>query len=100
VTLNATDWHPAGHDLDEAFGTAAALDERGVDYLAVVAGQVTSVDRPSFDPTTLADLCEAMRNEAELPAMSTNYVTSFDEVNSLVGGARADLCRVHPDAFG
>lgn len=99
VTLNATDWHPAGHGLEEAFETASALDERGVDYVGVVAGQVTSVDRPSFDPTSLADLCEAVRNEVELPAMSTNYVTSFDEVNSLVGGARADLCRVHPSAL-
>ncbi|MDZ7701509.1 MAG: FAD-dependent monooxygenase [Halobacteriales archaeon] len=99
VTLNATDWHPAGHGVEEAFGTAAALDERGVDYLAVGAGQATAVDRPSFDPTSLADLCEAVRNEVRMPAMSTNYVTSFDEVNSLVGAARADLCRVHPDAF-
>lgn len=99
VTLNATDWHPAGHGVEEAFETATALDDRGVDYIAVVAGQVTSVDRPSFDPTSLADLCEAVRNEVEMPTMSTNYVTSFDEVNSLVGGARADLCRMHPDAF-
>jgi len=99
VTLNATDWHPAGHGVEEAFDTAAALDEGGVDYLAVVAGQATSIDRPSFDPTSLADRCEAVRNEVQVSTMSTNYVTSFDEVNSLIGGARADLCRVHPDAF-
>lgn len=97
VTLPATDWRPDGWTEADAFEAAESLDDRGCDYVAVVAGQTTANDRPTFDTTTLADLCEAVRNEAEVTAMSTGFLTSFDEINSMVGGARADLCQFdHP----
>ena len=66
------------------------MDRRG--YLAVVAGQATVRERPQYDPNVLADFAERFRNDVGMPVLSTNYVTTYDEVNTLVGAGRADLC--------
>jgi hypothetical protein len=36
----------------------------------------------------------------EIPTLSTNYCTTYDEVNTMVGGGRADLVTFHPESVG
>ncbi|WP_306060311.1 oxidoreductase [Natronococcus wangiae] len=97
VKLPATDWAPDGYDLTDAFAAGARLEEHGCDLLTVVAGQTTANDRPKFDPDVLGNYCEQIRNEVNVPAMSTNYLTTSDDVNTQVGGATADLCQWYPE---
>ena len=96
VTLPASDWGRRAYHLPDAFRVAGWLAERDCDFVSVVAGQTAVNDRPKFDPTTLLDYTEAIRNEVEIPAMSTTYVTEYDDVNTMVGGGRADLCQFYP----
>ncbi len=99
VTLPASDWGRRAYHLPDAFRVGGWLKERDCDLVAVVAGQTGVNDRPKFDPNTLADYTEAIRNEVEIPTMSTNYVSEYDDVNTMVGGARADLCRFYPESL-
>ena len=96
VKLNATDWRPGGFTLGDAFRTGERLDEDGCDLLCVVAGQTTPNDRSKFDSQVLERYSEQVRNELGVPTMSTNYITTTDDVNSQVGRASADLCAWHP----
>jgi anthraniloyl-CoA monooxygenase len=96
VKLNATDWRPNGFTVGDAFATGSRLDDHGCDLLTVVAGQTTPNDRPKFDADVLERYSEQLRNELAVPTMSTNYVTTADDVNSQVGRASADLCVWHP----
>ncbi|MFC4440273.1 MULTISPECIES: oxidoreductase [Natrialbaceae] len=97
VKLPATDWAPNGYDMGEAFTAGTRLKERGCDLLTVVAGQTTANDRPKFDTGVLGNYCEQIRNEVQVPTMSTNYLTTTDDVNTQVGGATADLCHWYPE---
>ena len=96
VKLNATDWRPNGFNLSDAFATGSQLAEHGCDLLSIVAGQTTPNDRPKFDAEVLERYSEQVRNEIDVPTMSTNYVTTTDDLNSQVGRASADLCAWYP----
>lgn len=96
VTLSASDWAAGGNDVEEAFAIARRLREHGCDLFAVVAGQTVLAERPDYDTRTLGRLSEWVRNEVGVPTMSTSYITTEDEVNTLVAGGRADLCVMYP----
>jgi len=97
VKLPATDYRPNGYGLGDAFAAGRRFDEHGADLLSVVAGQTTSNDRPRFDTDVLARYSEQVRNELDVPTMSTNYITSTDGVNTQVGAGTADLCLWYPE---
>ena len=92
TALQATDWNLKGFKSRESVQVAQALKAAECDLLSIVAGQATVRERPQYDPTVLADFTERFRNEVEIPALSTSYVTTYDEANTLVGAGRADLC--------
>jgi anthraniloyl-CoA monooxygenase len=96
VALNADDWAPGGIELEDAIAVACALRERGCDLVAVYAGQTTFRSRPSSDAGTLAQYSDVLRNEARLPTVATGYMTTSDQINTLLAGGRADLCLFHP----
>ncbi|WP_440010063.1 oxidoreductase [Halomicrococcus sp. SG-WS-1] len=97
VTLQATDWHPNGFKTRESYALAERLAERGCALAAVVAGQASPNGRPRYDPQTLGRLSDRIRNTVEIPTMATNYVTTTDGVNTLVGSGRADLAVLYDD---
>jgi anthraniloyl-CoA monooxygenase len=96
VKLNATDWRPNGLTLGDAFEAGRRLGEHECDLLTVVAGQTTPNDRAKYERDVLARYSEQIRNEIQVPTMSTNYVKTTDAVNSQVGRATADLCAWYP----
>ncbi|WP_458188386.1 oxidoreductase [Haladaptatus sp. NG-WS-4] len=96
VTLQATDWNLNGFKTRESYEVARSIEARDCDLLAVVAGQASVRERPQFDTDTLGRFSEQFRNEVEMPTLSTNYCTTYDEVNTMVGGGRADLVLFHP----
>lgn len=97
VKLPATDYRPEGFALEDAFAAGSRLDEHGCDLLTVVAGQTTSNDRPKFDSDVLARYSEQIRNELNVPTMTTNYSTTTDDINTQVGSATGDLCLWYPE---
>ncbi len=98
VALTASDWATGGLDLSDAIVVARALRERGCDLVAVYAGQTSLRSQPSYDPGALAQFSDLLRNEARIPTMATGYMTSSDQVNTLLAGGRADLCLMYPPA--
>jgi anthraniloyl-CoA monooxygenase len=96
VKLNATDWRPNGLKVSDAFDISARLAEHGCDLLTVAAGQTTPNDRAKFDRDVLANYSEQIRNEIDVPTMSTNHIKTTDDVNSQIGRATADLCAWYP----
>jgi anthraniloyl-CoA monooxygenase len=99
VALAASDWAPGGLELEDAVIIAQALRERGCDLLAVYAGQTSIRTQPSYDPGALAQLSDVLRNEARMPTITTGYITTSDQANTLLAGGRADLCLMYPPAL-
>jgi anthraniloyl-CoA monooxygenase len=97
VALTVTDWARGGLDVPEAVSIAATLRAHGCDLLLVEAGQsVPEADGATYGRGFLTALSDRVRNEAGIPTLVGGYLTTSNEVNTILAGGRADLCLVRP----
>jgi anthraniloyl-CoA monooxygenase len=92
VRLSVTDWHPRGNSVDDGIAIARALREHGCDLVHVEAGQTVHDDRSEYRRGFLTALSDRVRNEARVPTLVGGHLTTPDDVNTIVGAGRADLC--------
>lgn len=92
VAFTADDCADGGLEPREAVAAAVMLKERGVDILHVLAGQTTVDSHPIQDARTLTALCDRLRNEADILVLAAGFLTTTDQINSLLAAGRADLC--------
>ena len=52
--------------------------------------------RPIYDAGALAQYSDVLRNEVRIPTVATGYMTTSDQLNTLLAGGRADLCIMNP----
>ncbi len=96
VALNASDCIEGGMTTEDAVIVARALKERGCDIIAVQAGQTTDDGEPAYGRGFLTAYSDRIRNEAGMPTIVGGYLTTSDEVNTVIAAGRADLCIVEP----
>jgi anthraniloyl-CoA monooxygenase len=96
VSLSASDCVKDGLLLDEAVAAARMFHSHGADVICVLAGQTTADGHPAYGRGFLTALSDHVRNEARVPVMTSGYLTTTDEVNSILAAGRADLCILDP----
>ena len=92
VKLSVSDWARRGLTLDDAIAIARTFTDHGCELHHVTAGQTVADDRPDYRRSFLTGLSDAIRAEAHVPTLVGGYVTTEDEINTIVGAGRADLC--------
>jgi anthraniloyl-CoA monooxygenase len=92
VRLSVTDWARGGLAVDDGVAIARALVEHGCDLVDTVAGQTVHDDRPDYRRGFLTALSDRVRTEARVPTLVGGHLTTLDDVNTVVGAGRADLC--------
>jgi anthraniloyl-CoA monooxygenase len=68
------------------------MAEHGCDLVHVEAGQTVAGDRPEYRRGFLTALSDRVRAEARVPTLVGGYLTTPDDVNTIVGAGRGDLC--------
>jgi anthraniloyl-CoA monooxygenase len=94
VRLTVTDWARGGVGVDEGIEIARALTEHGAELIHVEAGQTVAEAKPEYRRGFLTALSDRVRSEARVPTLVGGYLTTPDEVNTIVGAGRADLCLI------
>jgi anthraniloyl-CoA monooxygenase len=94
VRLTVTDWASGGVGVDEGVEVARALKEHGAQLIHVAAGQTVPEVQPDYRRGFLTALSDRVRSEARVPTLVGGYLTTPDEVNTIVGAGRADLCLI------
>jgi anthraniloyl-CoA monooxygenase len=92
ASLCADDWQRGGTGPDDALALVAELRGRGCCLVEVTAGYTTPRFVPHLDPYYVTVLSEQIRNESGVPTLVGGGITTTDQINTLLGGARADLC--------
>jgi anthraniloyl-CoA monooxygenase len=92
VRLTVTDWARGGLGVEEGVEIARALTEHGAQLIHVEAGQTVAEGRPEYRRGFLTALSDRVRSEARVPTLVGGYLTTLDEVNTIIGSGRADLC--------
>jgi anthraniloyl-CoA monooxygenase len=81
-----------GFTVEDAVVVARVLKAHGCDLVMVVAGQTTLDSEPTYGRGFLTPLSDRIRNEAGIPTMVGGYLTTSNEVNTILAAGRADLC--------
>ena len=70
------------------------LRAHGCDIIAVQVGQTTIESEPAYGRGFLTPFSERIRNEAGIPTIVGGYLTTSNEINTILAAGRADLCIV------
>jgi anthraniloyl-CoA monooxygenase len=92
VRLSVTDWARGGVTVNEGIELARAVAGGGAQLVRVEAGQTIAGGVPEYRRGFLTNLSDRVRNEARVPTLVSGYLTTLDEVNTVVVTGRADLC--------
>ena len=92
ASICAHDWQRGGTRAEDALALVDELRGRGCALIEVTAGFTTPRFTPHLDHNYLTALSEQIRNESGVPTLIGSGITTVDRVNTLLGGARADLC--------
>jgi anthraniloyl-CoA monooxygenase len=96
VILNADDCAPGGYTIEDAVAVARILKEHGCDLVQPLAGQTVPDGAPTYGPGFLTRYSDRIRNEAGIPTLVGGYLTTMNEVNTILAAGRADLCILSP----
>ena len=92
VRLSVTDWAAGGVSVEEGVAIAGELVGHGCGLVHVVAGQTVAEGRPEYRRGFLTALSDRIRTEAEVATLVGGHLTTLDDVNTIVGAGRSDLC--------
>ena len=92
VRVSVTDWAPGGLGVDEGLEVVRALIAAGAQLVHVEAGQTRAESRPEYRRGFLTALSDRVRSEVGVPTLVGGYLTTADELHTVVGAGRADLC--------
>lgn len=90
--ISATDWAEGGLDEADRQALAGMLKDHGCDVIDVSAGQVVPHGKPVYGRCFQTPFSDELRNEIGIATIAVGNITTWDEVNSIIAGGRADLC--------
>jgi anthraniloyl-CoA monooxygenase len=91
VRISATDWIDGGVTGDDAVAIARMFEKAGCDLIDVSTGQTAPESSPIYGRMYQTPFSDQIRNEAGIATMAVGAITTADQVNTIVGAARADL---------
>ena len=100
VRLSVTDWARGGLSVDDGIEVARAMSDGGARLVHVEAGQTVAAGQPEYRRGYLTTISDRVRSEAGVPTLVGGYLTTLDEVNTIVAAGRADLCLLEPATPG
>jgi len=101
VALCCVDGAPGGLELAESVEIAGSLKAHGCDLIAVQAGYTVPDAHPAtgrmppYGPGFLTPLSDRIRNEVGIATLVGGYLTTANQVNTVLAGGRADLCLLY-----
>jgi 2,4-dienoyl-CoA reductase-like NADH-dependent reductase (Old Yellow Enzyme family) len=93
--INSTDWHPDGLSLEDAVNLGRMLQEAGVDYAVMSAGNIApGIKIPPALPGHQVEFATAIREKTGLLAMAVGMILHPRQAESIVAEGRADLVAI------
>lgn len=90
--INSTDWHPDGSSLEDAAVLARALEEVGVDYAVMSAGNIApGIAIPPASPGHQVPFATEIRNRTGLAAMAVGMIAQPQQAEAIVANGEADF---------
>jgi 2,4-dienoyl-CoA reductase-like NADH-dependent reductase (Old Yellow Enzyme family) len=91
VRVSATDWVEGGWDPDQTVALAAALRERGCDYLHVSSGGLSPRQQIAAGPGFQVPFARRVRAETGLSTIAVGLITDPKQAEAVIAEGSADL---------
>ena len=91
VRFSATDYVDEGWSLDESVRFAAALKERGCDFVDITGGGLDPRQKISVGPGYQVPYAERIKRETGIATMAVGMITQPQQANAIVAEGQADM---------
>jgi 2,4-dienoyl-CoA reductase-like NADH-dependent reductase (Old Yellow Enzyme family) len=91
MRVSATDWVEGGWDLPQTIAFAQALKRRGVDWIDVSSGGVSSLQKITLGPGYQVPFAETVKQETGLPTISVGLITEPKQAEEIIASGKADM---------
>jgi 2,4-dienoyl-CoA reductase-like NADH-dependent reductase (Old Yellow Enzyme family) len=91
VRLSATDFAAGGWDVEDSVAFAAALKQRGCDYVDVSGGGLVPWQRLSVGPGYQVPLAAQIRQTVDITTMAVGMINQARQAEDIIAQGQADL---------
>lgn len=92
--ITGTDWLDGGLTVEDACHFAAALKERGCDYVCVTSGGIVQKAPIPFAPGYMAPLAARVKHHVGIPTRAVGYISDPLLANAILQRGDADMIAV------
>lgn len=94
VRISATDWVDGGWTLEDSVVLAAALKERGCDFLTASGGGLSPEQKIVAEPNYQVPFAAEIRRRTGMPTVAVGLITGARQAEAIVEGGDADLVAI------
>ena len=91
LRLSASDWVEGGWDIEQTLVYAAALKERGVDWIDASSGGVSPLQKIDMRPGYQVPFAEAIKKETGVTTIAVGLITETQQAEDILTSGKADL---------
>ena len=91
IKVSATDWVDGGWDVAQTIEYAGQLKKRGVDWIDVSSGGVSSLQKIPLGPGYQVPLAQAVKQATGLTTMAVGLITEARQAEEIVASGKADM---------
>jgi len=91
VRISATDWVPAGWDLEQSLAFVQRIKALGCDYIHVSSGGLSPAQRIPVGPGYQVSLAARIRREVGLPTIAVGLITEPLQAETIIASGQADM---------
>jgi len=91
VRVSATDWVDGGWNLDQTIVFANELKKRGLDWIDVSSGGVSSQQKIAIGPGYQVPFAAAVKKATGLPTIAVGMITEARQAEDIVASGNADM---------
>ncbi|QOY94275.1 NADH:flavin oxidoreductase/NADH oxidase [Massilia sp. UMI-21] len=91
VRISATDWVEGGWEIEQSLRFAAALKERGCDFIHVSSGGLSPLQQIPLKPGYQVDFAERIKRATGMPTIGVGLITEARHAESILQQGQADF---------
>lgn len=91
VRISASDWAENGISENDVLAIAKAFKEAGADIINVSTGLTVENEKPVVGRMWQTPFSDMVRNEVNVPTITSGYIQDIDQINTILLNGRADL---------
>jgi NADPH2 dehydrogenase len=91
VRVSGTDWVDGGWDIKQTIAFAQELKKRGVDWIDVSSGGVSTLQKIPLGPGYQVHLAQAVKEATGLNTIAVGLITEAKQAEEIIASGKADM---------